>query len=222
MDLALVLDQILDIPPAFRRPSVPYSWLVGSLAGGITSYTQASDGGELPVAGIPTAFGAWLDVWGQIYNLPRLGGEADAAYQARIVYTLTSPVVPPLAIQTWSRLFLGTNAVYVTESLPTVGYAISIPAGLPVTLIQNWISGLVRIRPAGVPFTVNTQVGPLMLGTYSYIGSTGLAGAYLGAGASRLNLSAGTSTLNATPAIATVLLTDPLLNGGVSLGLPGT
>lgn len=222
MQPAQVLAQLLDTPQTFQRPGNPYSWLMASLAAGHSQYAQASDGAVGMASGIPTAQGPWLTVWGQIFNLPRLNGEADAAYAARILYTLTSPVAPPLAIQAWSRLFLNSPSVYVTESFPVVGYSIVIPPGLPTTLVGEWTQGLARIRPAGVPFTVLSQTGPLILGAYSYIGGNGFAGAYLGAGVTPLTGAIGASTLNASPAIATPLLTDPLLNGQITFGLPST
>lgn len=222
MDPAAVLAQLLDTPPTFQRPGAPYSWVMGGLAAGEAGYTQASDGVVGMSSGIPTSQGPWLSTWGEIYDLPRLAGEADAAYSARILFTLAAPVAPPLAIQSWSRLFLQTSSVFVGEAFPNVGYTISIPAGLPAATITAWLSGLARIRPAGVPFQVLIQTGPLMLGTYSFIGGSGFAGAYLGVGSTPVTASIGASTLNARPSISTLLLTDPLLNGLLGLKLPAT
>lgn len=222
MNPAQALAQLLDIPFTFQRPGAPYSWTIASLAGGEAGYTQASDGVVGMASGIPTAQGPWLGVWGEIYDLPRLAGEADAAYTARILFTLASPVAPPLAIQAWSQLFFQTSGIFVTESFPAVGYSISLPAGLPAATVSAWVSGLARIRPAGVPFLIFTQTGPLMLGTYSYIGGSGFAGSYLGAGVSVSPVTIGAATLNARPSIPTLLLTDPLLNGQISLSLPSS
>lgn len=222
MQPSQILAQLLDIPFTFQRPGAPYSWTIASLAGGEAGYAQASDGVVAMAAGIPTAQGPWLGVWGEIYDLPRLAGEADAAYAARILFTLASPVGPPLAIQTWSQLFFQTSGIFVTEAFPTVGYSISLPAGLSTSSLAAWVSGLARIRPAGVPISVFSQTGPLMLGTYSYIGASGFAGSYLGAGVSPAGISIGASTLNARPSIPTLLLTDPLLNGQINLSLPAT
>lgn len=222
MNPAQVLAQLLDVPFTFQRPGAPYSWMIASLAGGEAGYTQASDGVVGMASGIPTSQGPWLSIWGELYDLPRLAGEADAAYAARILFTLASPVAPPLAIQTWSRMFFQTSGIFVTEDFPSVGYTISLPAGLSASSMAAWVSGLARIRPAGVPFLVALQTGPLMLGTYSFIGGSGFAGSYLGAGVSPAGLSIGAATLNALPSIPTLLLTDPLLNGQISLSLPSS
>lgn len=215
MNVSQALQQILDLPLPFRRPSSPFSWIMNAIAGGLTEYTASSDGIQNEESGITSSSASWLDVWGQIFDIQRLSQESDSAYRFRVLYTLASGVSPPLAIQSWSRLFLSTNTVYVTESFPTAGYSISIPSGLSQSLLSSWVLGLARIRPAGVPFTVTEQVGPLILGSYAYVGSTSLAGAYLGAGSTPLNIALGTSTLNASPLVATPLLTDPLLNGTV-------
>ncbi len=220
MTPAQALAQLLDIPPPFQRPGSPYQWILSSLAGAEALYTQASDGVQPMVASISTAQGPWLSVWGEVFDLPRNPGEADAAYRARILFTLTSPVGPPLAIQAFSRLFLGSPEVYVTENLPAVGYTISITTNSSSALLDAWILGLARIRPAGVPFLVGYQTNPLMLGTYSYVGASGFAGSYLGYGSAVELVGVPFQTNNAAPSVPDLLLTDPLLNGTLTLGLP--
>ncbi len=220
MTPAQVLAQLLDLPPTFKRPGVIFTQIYNSLAAGEASYALASDG-SIPPQTMPRALGPWLTVWGQIFGIPRLAQEADLAYSARIRNSLTSPVGTPQAIQAWSRYFLNSTQVTVVENLNSgVGYVIEIPAGLPTQLLENWLESLDRIRPAGVPFSVVLQTNPLMLGTYSYIGASRFAAAYLGFGTSSYNPSFDALTPNAEPLISTVLLDDPSLNGGLVLGLP--
>jgi hypothetical protein len=167
---------------------------------------------------MPTSLNGWLSVWGEILGIPKNSGESDFFYSIRVQATLIAPVGTPSGIQTWSRFMLGSQAVYVTENLITGGYAISIPANLPPQTITNWFLDLNRIRPAGIPFTVNAQTAPLMTGTYSYIGGLGFAGGYLGFGTQMIPLQISPNTNNAAPLASEVLLADPLLNGKVTLG----
>jgi hypothetical protein len=220
MTPALVLAQLLDLPPTFRRPGDIFQQIYNSLAAGEASYGLASDGSASALA-LPDSLGPWLALWGQVFGLPRLAQEGDIAYAVRLQNTLTSPVATPEAVQGWSRFFLDSNTVVVTEALPgTVGYVIEIPAGIGTQTLTNWILSLARIRPAGVPFQVAIQTNPLMLGTYSYIGAGGFAGAYLGYGTSAISLSIPAETGNAVPLVPEILLLDPTLNGQLASGLP--
>ena len=214
---SLVLSQLLDLPPAFSRPGTTFQQIYSSLAAGESSYALASDGLKYSES-MPTSLAGWLAVWGEILGIPKNPGESDFFYTIRVQATLMAPVGTPSGIETWSRFILGIQGIYVVESLTTGGYNISVPIGTPIQAFTNWASSLNRIRPAGVPFTVNEQTNPLMLGTYSYIGSLGFAGSYLGTGGSVLPIMIPESTNNAQPLASEVLLVDPLLNGKVTLG----
>lgn len=214
-----VLAQLLDLPSTFTRPGEVFRWLYNSLAAGESQYTLASDGIAAELYQ-PSALGPWLSTWGEILGIPRLPGESDLAFSNRIQNTLEVAVGTLAAVQAWTSYFLDTPLVSVTEAAPgQVGYTISIPAGYPAQTIANWITTLDRVRPAGVPFNLAEIAGPLMLGTYSYIGGSGFAGSYLGNGAVTVPLSIPASTTNARPLVGTTLLTDPNLNGQLSLGL---
>lgn len=219
MDVQLVLSQLQDLPAPFLRPGATFQWIYQALAGGEAWYTEASDGIAWQVAGLPTAEGPWLTTWGEILGVGRLPGESDGAYSARVQETLLAPVGTPLAIQTYSRFILNSTLVTVSENFPAVGYTISIPVGYPSVVLSNWISGLARIRPAGVPFQITEHVGPLMLGTYSYLGASGFAAAYLGQGNQALPLNLGASTNNLQNLLPDLLMVDPNLNGLLTMGL---
>ena len=220
MDPSLVLAQLLDLPSAFQRPGTVFTQIYNSLAAGEAGYSLASDGigSQLDM---PGALGPWLSTWGLIFGIPRLPQESDLAYSVRVQNSLRSPVATPAAIQAWSRYFLNSAAVSVVENLPAgPGYSIQIPAGLAAQTTTNWLISLTRIRPAGIPFNVQVQTSPLMLGTYSYIGSNGFAGAYLGFGTTVETLGISAETNNAEPLVPEVLLLDPSLNGQLIAGLP--
>jgi len=219
MTPALVLSQLLDLPAPFMRPGSIYAQIMASLAGSEALYTTASDGIQFELS-MPTSLNGWLGVWGEILGIPRNPNESDFFYSLRVQQTLVAPVGTPQGIQTWSRFILGTQSIYVVENLATASYTIQIPVSLPTTAISNWLSNLARIRPAGIPFNVQITTSPLMLGTYSYVGASGFAGAYLGTGAQAYSLNLNSSTNNIQPLVSEILLQDPLLNGQIQLGFP--
>lgn len=214
---ALVQAQLLDLPPTFMRPGSVFAQIYASLAAGESTYTIASDGSAYSIS-MPTSLNGWLQVWGEILGIPKNPGESDFFYSVRIQATLAAPVGTPAGIQSWSRFILGTNGVVVSENLNAGGYTISIPTGLSTGAISNWLMSLNRIRPAGVPFTLAEDTNPLILGTYSFIGASGFAGAYLGSGTQNVSLNLSASTTNSQPLTSEILLIDPFLNGQVSLG----
>jgi hypothetical protein len=217
MDPSLVQDQLLDLPVPFIRPGTVFAEIYASLAAGESVYSLASDGVASSLY-MPSSLNGWLAVWGEIFGLPKNSGESDFFYATRILNTLTAPVGTPMGIVSWTQFILGTTNVSISENLNQGGYSISIPANLSNSTITNWLANLTRIRPAGIPFSVTTQTNPLMLGSYAYIGGSGFAGAYLGFGIETLGLNLSASTNNSQPLVSEILLTDPLLNGQVSLG----
>lgn len=56
---------------------------------------------------------AWLDLWGLVYNIPRLPMEADEVYRTRIVYTLTLPRANNRALELLIKQALGRVAYVV-------------------------------------------------------------------------------------------------------------
>lgn len=217
MQPILVQTQLLDLPPAFKRPGTVFSAIYSSLAAGESIYTLASDG-VASAQSMPTSLNGWLAVWGEILGLPKNPNESDFFYSIRIQKTLLAPVGTPYGIQVWSQFILGNPNVIVTENLAMGGYTITFPETLTATSVQNWLTNLNRIRPAGVPFNLLAQTNPLMIGTYSYIGAPGFAGSYLGFGVTAYPLDIDASTQNIQPLVSETLLSDPILNGKVQMG----
>lgn len=216
MDASQAKSQLLDLPNPFTRTGVAFDSIISSQAASLGLYTFGSDtsSGSISVSG---ASDGWLSAWGEIFDVQRAPSEGNVRFSDRIRFTLQSPVGTVSAIETFVKFILGVSVI-VTEYAGAPGYEISIPASVSNSSIDSFLKFLSRIRPAGVPFNVVLQTNPLILTSYSYVGSSGFAGAYLGYGTEAYSFTLGASTVNAVPQAPDQLLTDPLLNGQVSLG----
>lgn len=119
------------------------------------------------------------------------------------------------AIQVWLNLFGGGGTI--AENGPaTVGYALTLPASLTTAQIQFFLVSLNRIRPAGVPFTIN-QIGlGTYLGTIDFLGDGAMVGDYFSSGSASLALLLGPTQLSAAVIVPTTLLLDPTINPSLS------
>ena len=209
MDFAAVIAQLNDLPTAFQRGGPPYTQIVDALAAETTLYTSGVDSivSQLTFA---TALDGWLDVWGLIFDIPRQQNEANSKYQTRISETILAWIGTVPALQVWLNLFAPGGTI--TENLPGVGYAISLPANLSSSQITTFFTTLARIRPAGVPFTVNQLAGGLYLGTINFLGEGRMQGAYLATGISTPVYTLKAYTNNAAPQLPDLYFVDPTLN----------
>jgi hypothetical protein len=173
--------------------------------------TGASDSTIQQGTSFPNARFGWLDTWGLLFNVPRLNNEADSKYAVRILYTITAGAGTPVGIATWIYIVWGLT-VTVQESPPAVGYNITFQQLLSGTQLLNVLQSLVRIRPAGIPFTLSFPENGLYLNTINFLNSVNVTGAYLTDpnGTEVVGLSAGTN--NAEPVLPGIFLTDPVLN----------
>lgn len=56
------------------------------------------------------ASGPWLDLWGMVWQMPRIADEPDSAYQQRIIYALTLPRANNRALEALILQALGRSA----------------------------------------------------------------------------------------------------------------
>lgn len=204
-----------DLPATFKRPSVPFvQWTDADTAGAYRG-AGAADGIAAQVQTFDQAQYGWLDVWGLLFNVPRLGDEADSRYKATIPYVVTAGAGTPVGIAKWINAVWGVS-VTVQEQLPAVGYSINFPAGLSTSQIAQIVASLGRIRPAGVPFTIGQIASNgLYLTTINFAGGApDVTGAFLAGATAGGVLPLGPGTNNAAPIVPTVFLTDPGLNPG--------
>jgi hypothetical protein len=212
--------QLLDVPRTFSRPTLIYQQLIASIAGALTSMSQAAS--ALSSQEIyQNAIVGWNDVWGDLSGILRQSGESDETYHARLPNMLLAARDSTVAIQTWLQVI--ENVVSsISENIPSsTGYSIEIYTPITAAQLQLIISRLAYVRPAGVPFTAGIlSVGTTFLGTVNYYGTSGVSvsegrvtGSYLAA--QRIAVSGttpGPSTPNQVSTLPDLLLTDLTLN----------
>jgi len=207
-----VMATLSDLPSTFTRSTAWYTQLIDSLAAALTFYTQNADATMDQVANFTNAWGSWLDVWGLLFGFPRLDGEPDITYSARIQNTLLAWVGTVPAIEAWLALYVtGTT---VTENSPGSGYALTFPGSVTLAQIRTFLVSFNRIRPVGVPFSMQQAGLGLYLGTDEFFGDGRVVGNYLTASSTPVGLNIAASTPNSAVVLPTLLLTDPSLNSG--------
>lgn len=209
MDFKAVLGILNDLPPTFKRPNPPYIQLMDSQASALAFWTLGTDGLVQQVS-FASAVDGWLDCWGLLMGIRRVANEGNGPYATRLNETVLAWVGTLPAIQRWLNLFAPGGTV--VENASGLGYAITLPAGMTAIQIAAFLSGLNRIRPAGVPFTLQQQADGLYLGTDVFYGGGMVAGSYLVSGAIPVNSFLGAVTDSAQPLLPTLLLTDPTIN----------
>jgi hypothetical protein len=203
--------QLNDLPTTFKRHGAPYTQLIDALSGGLTGFTVGVDGVIAQTAAFQLAQGGWLDLWGLLFLVPRSANEGDGPYETRIAETVLAWVATMPAIQAWLNLFAPGGTV--TEGLPSVGYSLILPATMSPSDIVNFLIAFNRIRPAGVPFTVQQSAGGLYLGTVAFMGLGRVQGNYLTEATGQQALNVASVTNNARPMIPSLFLVDPSING---------
>jgi len=213
MQYSVVASRIADLPPPFTRPDSNYAAVQASLSYALTQYCQPADSTDQQT-NYGIADGGWLNVWGQLLGLPRYPSEADSVYQARVLSILIAPVGSALAIQTFATSFFHSS-VTVTENFP--GYTVAIPSFASVSQIDTFAVALGRIRPAGVPIIIEQIQQSFFFNNYNYFNGQGIAGVYFGGPPNFVTWPLPINTNNSQSLLPSLLLTDPVLNGQISI-----
>lgn len=135
-------------------------------------------------ADIRQATGAWLDLWGLVWDCPRLPGEADPAYRRRIIYSLTTPRANNVALEMLIYNAFGKSATVADDSSslmtlngtnttldtwgpgagggwgPPVYGAFTVTMDDPDVPVEQLVALIQRYKAAGVSFTLNTRYTP--------------------------------------------------------------
>jgi hypothetical protein len=210
MDFPTVLARLNDLPSTFRRNGPPYTQLIDSIARALAGFTLAADATEAQVSAFTVALDGWLDVWGLLWGVARQQNEANSSYGTRISRTVLAWVGTLPAIQAWVSFYAPGGTV--VDNYPTLGYSITLPPTMTPAQVTSFLRSLNRIRPAGMPFTVNQTASGIFLGTQVFIG-TGLSQApYLTGTAINLALALNPVTPNTVPIIPTTFMSDPTIN----------
>jgi hypothetical protein len=206
------LQQLNDLPSTFKRPGAPYTQLIDSFNAALSRFTNGIDGTLAQT--FNTAQYGWLDVWGEIFNIQRVANESDSTYRVRIVLTLLAWVGTVPALEQWGIEMLGAP-ITVSENVGSVGYSLTLPGTLTNTQVTAFLMSLVRVRPAGVPFTiVQAQIG-LYLDTINYLDAYEPVGAYLTDDGSATAPLVAALTNSTVPLLPEFYFQDPTLNPGL-------
>lgn len=210
MDFNAIQNQLLDVPQTFKRLGDPYTNFIDALTSALFLYTQATDG-LFAQTNFNLSANGWVDVWGSLAGIPRRVNEADLIYRNRIRHMILAFHATPIAIRDWLGIVEQVQGS-VTELLPTVGYQITVPPSLQLPQIQQIITDLAYVRPAGVPFVFVQEAGNTYLNTVNYLGAARVTGAYLAGNVLSLNALIPAFTINAVGLLPDLLFTDPLIN----------
>lgn len=210
MDFQEVEKQLNDLPATFRRQGAPYTQYVDALSAAMTRLTMPADG-QIAQGDFTKSVDGWLDTWGEIVGILRGNNSPNQTYKAQMQYAVTARGGPPLAIVAWVLAIFGL-LIEIIENLPQVGYVLVFPATLTTAQIQQIIASIGYVRPAGVPFSIETSNLGTFLRTVNFISAPKITGAYLATGTTTIGLGLGPATNNSPPLIPTEYLTDPTLN----------
>lgn len=213
MDFLTVLSRLENLPSTFLRDDNTFGAWENSQAFQLSEYTQGVDALALQ-ANFSNSSGNWVDVWGELFGIPRNNNEATSTYKTRISTILQFPISTVFAVEQYSSTFWG-QPITVTESTSGVGYTILLPSNIDTSQINTYLDNLAKVRPAGVPFLVSQNLETSFLNTISYVGSPGWGGAYLGGYSKPVSNQIPQPTINSQPILPTYLLSDPILNGTV-------
>jgi len=211
MNFAAVLGVLNDLPSTFLRPAPPYTQFVDATGTALTQFTAGADGMWTQALSFQNAVDGWLDVWGLLWAVPRNPGEGNIPYAIRVQETVLAWVGTVPAIQVWLNLFAAGGTV--TENASGLGYVITFPAGMTSSEILLFFVSLQRIRPIGVPFTIQQTGTGLFAGTEAFTDSgSRVLGDYLSDTPASVAPPFGAMTLNTPPLLPALLLVDPTIN----------
>lgn len=211
MDFTQVQFQLKDLPPTYLRQGTPFTQWMDALTAGMILGTETIDQTISASSSANNARYGWLDIWGLLFDVPRLSNEPDISYLTRMKYELIAAGGPPVGMAFWIQKVWKVAAT-IQENLSTVGYNISLPNTLTTAQISAILSSLVAIRPAGVPFTTNLSADGLFITTVNYVDTELITGSYLTTSVGNTTVTLSAATNNTPPALPTLFLTDPTLN----------
>jgi hypothetical protein len=228
------LNQLIDVPATFRRPTLIYQQIFSALAAGLTLLTESSNA-VIDQTTYQNTIAGWIDVWADLAGILRRTDEGDGVFQARVPDMLLAARDSIVAIQTWLAQIenLPTSLVIETPS-PSIGYSVTLPGTLTPQKIIDVSKNLAWVRPAGVPFNFSSRSGGTYLNTVNYLGGgrTGTNGfpstTWQGARVTGAFLAFKFQVTGATPPASTnnnvsqlpdLLLQDPTLNPNLNTPL---
>lgn len=215
MDWNAVKARFNDLPTAYSRPGTTFQWIQNAIISSTLLGTQSIDGINNQLT-FQNAEGGWLNVWGQLFNLPRNSGESSVAYKSRITFTLKLGRTTPAAIQSYVTNALNISAT-VSEDTAADAWKLTFTTNLTTAQYLSTAQDLAVVRPAGIAFLpLYVPQGGSYLGTINYIGAPSVTGAYLIISTTKITPAISANTNPAQPTLPTTYLTDTNLNPGLT------
>ena len=219
MDFAGNLNQLEDLPAAFKRFGPIFAGIITSISAALSRETRAIDQLSSQIS-LPTARWGWLDAIGKLYGIQRNQYENDPQFRRRLLGTLTANRGTPDSIINFIKLALNLNAT-ITENFDLVSYQINFSNVLNQQVLQQVAIAINWVRPAGVPFLPLFVIkGGLYLNTLNYFGVKKVTGSYLAKPAVSIAVNLAANTNNPSPLLPTTYLTDPYITGVAEVNFP--
>jgi hypothetical protein len=204
------------LPTTYSRLGPNFDIWKNSQLAVLTRFTEAADSisAQYSYSG---ATGNWLNAWGELFGVTR-STEYDALFKLCITFTMLAWRGTVPGIERYMNEARGIPST-VIENFPNVGWQLTVYPGYTLTpaqiaLLPGWLA---FVRPAGVPYTVKANSGGGYLSTGNFLSVTRFPGSWLRlAGSTPEGFEVPMATNNTVPLLPTTLLTDPLLNPGLS------
>ena len=213
MDSQQVANIIADLPSPFKRPGSVYIAIQLALALPLAAYTTGSDNIASSLV-IGNAKWRILDLLGTIWGIKRLGNEDDIAYKTRFLAIYSAQYGTANGIVQFLHDAFNLTATVSNANLGSyAGYNIAFDSPVISTAPTTIAGQLKWVRPAGVPFNMNTIATGLFLNTINYLGAASVTGAYLANSLIALPFSLAPNTNNAYNLLPQSFFTDPAVTG---------
>lgn len=205
------LQVLMTIPDTFRRVGPNYdSWHASKMTA-IARFVSGDDSIIAQLSSVSSANLRWLDTFGLLFGVKRRSGERDSTYASRVQKTCVANHCSPLNIVAFLSLTLAIDSG-VEENLPEVGWSLNLANAGDLTDESSISDTLIRVRPAGVPFSYAYPTGGLYMTSNVFRDKPFGYGSFLSSGTKTREPTTGGSTNAATSPLPTVFLTDTTIN----------
>jgi hypothetical protein len=216
VDFAAVQYYLNDLPPNFKRSGPTFQWWQNSLGTGITQWTSAVDG-VMSQTSFVAAQWAWLDLWGNLFNVIRESDQTDKNYKSAIQNMLMSRGATPVTLRYYMDWRYGVSST-VDENFTDTSWSLNINNVFPGGNYDKLASNLGQFRPSGVPFApFYIATGGNYLSTVNFLGASRVPGSWLTSAKVSQAFTLNAGTTNSVAKIPTTFLTDPTLNPGLAI-----
>ena len=227
MNLSEIIRVFESIPSSMLPEGSNFDILQSTLELVLGGWTTANDTliNNLSLTGNPDKI---LDTWGIFLGIPRDFLDDSIHYLTKLKTALNSKFTTIDGIENFLEAIYQIQSSVTNNPLNQAGYSISLASNAPTATISQFLSNLVYVRPAGVPFAVNFLAGGVFTNGSTFLGAnTGTIttaysqSLYLGGSSGSIGINIPMNTNNAKPSNGPLpYFTDPVLTGQTSLASP--